>query len=234
MKERPIPFNADMVRAVLDGRKTQTRRILKPQPVEHDGYWSWSSGYMGKDDRHPLFGLHFADASLPQCRRMLSSVPSPYGKPGDRLWVRETLRIIERGTRGVAGDHLLKYEATHVPVQIADTAEKRAWVDARLVSHIERAHDPLGNASFRVPSIHMPRWASRILLEVTDVRVERVQEISIFDVIEEGVSLPNYATQPEMRCAFRDLWKSINGPDAWGRNDWVWVVEFKRVDGVLS
>ena len=202
MKERPILFKGPMVRALLDGTKTQTRRVVKMkrhQQIEEreDGTpWPWM--YDGDRD---------AD----------SWMACPYGQPGDRLWVRETFA-----------------EGIH---QLAD------------VNHWAYAADPFGNQQ-RLgdrwkPSIHMPRWASRITLEITGVRVERLQDISEADAIAEGIErqddgigwrrgpitadVPNTATRTAFpKLAYQSLWESINGPGSWAANPWGWVIEFRR------
>lgn len=199
MKERPILFSGPMVRAILDGRKTQTRRLCNPQPsLVRRTALGWRDN----------FGLKIR----------------PNYQPGDRLWVRETLRISERSERGINGTHLVSYAATHVPVQIAGTDERQAWAQARIDSQIERAHDGFGVQMFKVPSIFMPRWASRITLEVIRVRVERLQEISEADAAAEGFPI----LQGGNRVEFRALWDSLNAKRApWESNPWVWVVEFR-------
>ncbi len=187
MKERPILFNGSMVRAILDGRKTQTRRIVKNicdpiliddiLPADPKGFWCF----------------HGNDPSV--------CIDCPFGQVGDRLWVRETW----------------------APVSTFDPSPE--------TGALYRA-DPVydgANVEWRwKPSIHMPRWASRITLEVTGVRVERLNEISESDAISEGVTLPN----PELETyysGFKRLWQSINGDHSWSLNPWVWVIEFKRV-----
>lgn len=203
MKERPILFSAPMVRALLAGTKTQTRRVMSEKHC-------W----------------HFIEATgdLALC---------PYGRPGDRLWVRETW----------------------VPdPPIDDSWASTAWNGCgRTVSEIpERFHHPrfcnyaadwLHGPIRWTPSIHMPRWASRITLEVTDVRVERLQSISESDAIAEGIEIKFDgqgnpltfggtidALRPHAaREAYRALWESINGLGSWDANPWVWVVEFRRV-----
>lgn len=196
MKERPIPFNAEMVRAVLDGRKTQTRRVVKSQP-ENNTDCPYHVG-VGAERKARI---------------------CPYGKPGDRLWVRETW-------------------AAHWMFDDVPPRSIPAFIDGtRPECLYYRADDPLpdqppheGRIGKWRPSIHMPRWASRILLEVTNVRVERVQEISDADIVAEGVT--PVTTSPAIthyRPEFWSLWNSVYGSDAWDRNDWVWVVEFRRV-----
>jgi len=175
MTERPILFSAPMVRALLAGTKTQTRRALR------DGTW-WT----------PEHGvIRMAPAGL-ACTGF-AHVACPYGKPGNRLWVRETWA--QHGLRAVY----------------------RADGDER----------PTGAGAWR-PSIHMPRKLSRITLEVTGVRVERLQDISTSDCWAEGIpSSPDVDPLHE----YRDLWESINGTGSWDANPWVWVVEFKRLEG---
>jgi len=194
IKERPILFSAPMVRAILDGRKTVTRRPVK------------GAGLKWLEDFTPEY---VADPANSLC---------PYGKPGDRLWVRETCFNND-------------YRQAGVPV------EERADVD--LVYRADPLPDWEGEESLITwrPSIHMPRWASRILLEITDVRVERLQDISRADIRAEGLQCPPELggddVSPNYRdwypAAWRQLWESINGADSWNANPWVWVVEFKRV-----
>jgi len=185
MTERPILFSAPMVRAILAGTKTQTRRVVKPahkawmdQPVTHQ---------LGEWDKRPL----------------------PYGKPGDRLWVRETWQA-------VSGNDRARHIMTH-------PRPDRGWLE---YAATPRADEP---AYKWRPSIHMPRWASRIMLEVTGVRVERLQDISEADAMAEGVTAGKYTGLDRAYArAYSDLWEQINGPGSWDANPWVWVIEFKR------
>ncbi|MBY0438575.1 MAG: hypothetical protein K2W80_10315 [Burkholderiales bacterium] len=204
-RERPIIFSAPMVRAILNGSKTQTRRIVKPQPVIRDGEPVWPIG-----TKRPR-GRGFEDC--------------PYGQPGDRLWVRET--------HGVA-DRWLHDCETNPPRCIAYRADLSARnFDPPYVPNT--ASWGWAGMKWR-PSIHMPRWASRITLEVTGVRVERLQDISEADAIAEGVVQAPYgwwsgfpgSSSPTAKGAYALLWDSINGPGSWDANPWVWVVEFKR------
>lgn len=214
MKERPIVFSAPMVRAILAGTKTQTRREIKPQPA---------------NDIHPHHefpnpAVQGWMSSLTHLHGQSTAHICPYGQPGDRLWVRETWRI--RGD----SDH------DHVDQFGTDDIQYRADRDE---SYIDRYR----------PSIHMPRKFSRITLEVTGVRVERLQDISREDVIAEGCEAPRCPAcgytngdaafncdhrlcgkpmPPHESTAYRALWESINGAGAWDANPWVWVVEFKR------
>lgn len=193
MTERPILFSAPMVRAILDGRKTQTRRVVKPQPND----WLHpmpccsvtSEGWQGPFD-HSLWA-HEGDRDDGEARRC------PYGKHGDRLWVREAW-----AKTTVLGQDMIVYYA-----EDNRTDYGGPWK----------------------PSIHMPRAASRITLEITAVRVERLCGITISNAIREGYdgSLDDHI-DPSIKW-FSALWESINGPGSWAQNLWVWVIEFKRV-----
>ncbi|EPZ1177252.1 hypothetical protein WH694_15340 [Klebsiella oxytoca] len=199
MIERGMIFNAEMVRAILDGRKTQTRRIVKLQPDE-DGLAKVTNG-------------PWVDTSERNYR-------CPFGDVGDRIWGRETW-----AEAGASAPNLKLYRANypeHVP------------------SHYENV--PPANEIRWTPSIHMPRWASRILLEITDVRVERLNAISEHDAQAEGVAKlrggfwqhyqPGWTQhQLSSRGSFVTLWKSIYGEESWNSNPWVWVIEFKRIEG---
>lgn len=181
MKERPIIFSGPMVRAILDGRKTQTRRAVKPQPL-----WVASPGVPFKTmDADPK-----------------GTINCPYGQPGDRLWVRESIHVMQPRHDGDTGSVLYRADG------------HGDWIG--------KWH----------PSIHMPRWASRITLEVVSVRVERLNGISEKDAKAEGYKSQSIMENPDAgRLWFRDLWQSINAPGSWAENPWVWVVEFKRVEG---
>lgn len=218
MKARGMIFNSEMVRAILDGRKTQTRRIMKIQP-EHSGLGLRRviDSKNGSDD-----GKYFwssSDACGLKARS--KSFACPFGAVGDRIWVRETW-----AEAGASAPDLKLYRANypeHVPsiYENVPPAEEIRWT----------------------PSIHMPRWASRILLEITDVRVERLNAISEEDARAEGIidggclncgetepcGLAN--PEPDATDAFAYLWQSIYGQENWNANPWVWVIEFKRVEG---
>jgi hypothetical protein len=223
MTDRPILFSAEMVRAILDGRKTQTRRTIKPVPTVNGVGAIFDEGDRQEDFVKPYW-------VFPETCK--------YGKPGDLLWVRETWAKGE--TAGVA-----RYRATDP--QCDDTTSGLRWR----------------------PSIHMPRWASRITLRITDIRVERLHDISEDDARAEGATmrpacngfqhrypgwsmdwskvgqLSHYATGAKRgvkapltegdvslhspKWAFASLWNEINGPGAWDENPWVWVISFERV-----
>lgn len=187
-KERPILFNAEMVRAILDGRKTQTRRPVKPQPPETAVEVIHASGKSvdGNDWK-------FIARPLPSVQHAVTGwIKCPFGLPGDRLWVRETWSTSANGWI---------YKADGI--DLSDALSLR-WK----------------------PSIHMPRWASRITLEVVSVRVERVQGISEGDIIKEGCP-DEYLLG---RNWLKPAWDNIYGNTfSWESNPWVWVVEFERV-----
>lgn len=213
-----------MVRAILEGRKTQTRRVVKPQPdlsglkesvrdlefeirrmpqlsPYHHNQTEW--GFVPKYDKPdcvPIFGY--------KC---------PYGQPGDRLWVRENWLV------SVVWN---KTKPKDIPKDV----------------HVEyQATDESGLVGRKRPSIHMPRWASRITLEITGIRVERLNTINNADILREGIRSESCNICVHTggsgceHCfsifkTFKKLWESINGPDSWDANPWVWVIEFKRVD----
>lgn len=187
-KERPILFSGEMVRAILDGRKTQTRRVMMPQPNPITGTpvrgKVYTSGW-------------FEDGPAPDYVYKLC----PYGQTGDRLWVRETWADCD-------------------PIRFRADLFRGLWKD---------------NDQVWKPSIFMPRWASRITLEVLRVRVERVQDISEVDAKAEGVDLSCgpmvHSDYPNYKRTYHQLWDSINVKRGypWASNPWVWVIEFRRL-----
>lgn len=184
MKDRPILFSAPMVRAILSGQKTQTRRIIT--------------------SRHIKFAQPSLDAAIERSPSLAAAF-SPYGQTGDRLWVREAF----------SGPH---YQSKSPPKEWSDCDHIWYWADGNPTS---------GDWTNIKPSIHMPRWACRIALEVTGVRVERLQDISRGDAMAEGCPFANMAEGPDPSKWYADLWSQINGDGAWDANPWVWVVEFK-------
>lgn len=201
-------FNGEMVRAILDGRKTQTRRIMKVQPSDgfhptHNGYdldlnahW-YTPGVVDKNGylqpaKKDVFGV--ADEN--------EGYTCPFGAVGDRIWVRETFCAVP--------DH-----------------EEPAGCSALLY-----AADGNGPYGKWTPSIHMPRRASRITLEITGVRVERLNDISECDAKAEGAPTECCVIGDKHFLGFRSMWKSIYGDDSWKANPWVWVIEFKVVPNV--
>lgn len=220
MKERPILFSAPMVRAILEVRKTQTRRVVKPQPpadarevitFHHPDprthYWGFDGGSL-----------------LDWCQ------PCPYGEVGDRLYVRETWQHSNHPFGPYEADCLVFYRADYMDDPHGPDGEK----------------SPEGKYREWRPSIHMPRSASRITLEITGVRVERLNDIGEADAIAEGVEQiattgcdnavwMDYAFPRSGKgflspgYAFKTLWESINGADSWKSNPWVWAIEFRRI-----
>ena len=196
MKERPILFSAPMVKAILDGRKTVTRRVVKPQPPANaHQVETWHH----PDTKKPRF---FTWTTAGEISDQWEPLPCPYGQPGEKLLVRESI------------DALCGCDAEYVAdgARLVDAHPEGwdIWREGRDLPHRT------------IPSIHMPRWASRITLEVTGVRVERLGDVSESDARAEGV---------QSVAEFKELWASINGPSSWDANPWVWVVEFKRVKG---
>lgn len=208
MRERPILFSATMVRAILDDSKTQTRRVVKPQPpAKYRHLWPEfnSRGTVG-----PIgwFWSKETSGSGAEQQDLLGINPCPYGNVGDRLWVRETW---------------LPFDRDHRPPDYTYRADITPEGDDIRVEYIRCGRNYLWR-----PSIHMPRAASRITLEITGVRVERLQDISEADAMAEGV--PFSLMGSTHRIGFENLWQSINGPESWSANPWVWVIEFRRVE----
>lgn len=200
MNERGMIFNAEMVRAILDGRKTQTRRPVKFPLIDKN------------------MGCELAGNELAGELAAHNYWNSPYGKPGDRIWVRETFRVHSR--------------ATDVATLVYRASVRNSWTEQTHRVPIAVCDKPATPEKW-TPSIHMPRWASRILLEITDVGVERLRDLSEEDAKSEGITPPAGGVLPgwEYRINFRDLWMDIYGTDSWEANPWVWVIEFKRVEG---
>ncbi len=214
MSEKPILFSAPMVRAILDGSKNQTRRIMKPQ-ADDDGHVT--VGEIGTS----LGVAYLRGERGGQCLR----VPCPYGFPGSRLWVRETCRAEELpsgldGVRYLADDCFIPIENTE--------AASDAWLSLAAYGQRLSGHQKCR----KVSAIHMPRWASRITLEITGIRVERLQDINESDALAEGID-PKFPPDEQVANAammrYADIWESINGPGSWAANPWVWVVEFRRM-----
>ncbi|HBY5559298.1 hypothetical protein RZP29_23635 [Klebsiella quasipneumoniae subsp. similipneumoniae] len=216
MKERGMIFNGEMVRAILDGRKTQTRRIMKPQPKpskSRPGDFWFSSKKL--ESMVHVSDLAPGNSPIADYHLFIQEHCCPFGAVGDRIWVRETFSPVDDTQYG---------------------GEK--WVDYRATPKFEASH-PAGwdcapndaEALKWRPSIHMPRWASRILLEITNVRVERLKSISDGDAIREGCSTTDMKSGDCVADVFARLWASIYGDESWNSNPWVWVIEFKRVEG---
>jgi len=195
MKERPIIFNTEMVKAILEGRKTWTRRVIKPQPIyyEHGAWFEWER------TKRDLNATYLAVNMTNYC---------PYGQVGGKLWVRETWWCPEKGLP-------VAYKANLEPHQV----DKQVWK----------------------PSIFMPRWASRIDLEITDIRVERLQKINLTNIYAEGCPLEKasvftdpaegYELKGQATEWFAFLWDSLNAKRGygWETNPFVWVISFRRL-----
>lgn len=205
MKERPIIFSAPMVRAILAGTKTQTRRIV-PTMVT-----CGRVEYPGKRDGRGYSRVNWLDTAEGMAQ---AAQECKYGLPGDRMWVKETWGAVPHMMGGIQPE-TLRYRADGEYQN-----ERGTW-------------------RWR-PSIHMPRWASRVTLEITDVRVERLQDISEADAIAEGIEaegdewrdylMPHTQCCLTPRSSYRTLWESIHGPGSWDANPFVWVVTFRRID----
>jgi hypothetical protein len=208
MKERPILFSSPMVQAILAGRKTQTRRIVKI-PAAVDSVTGVGFSAMTPDNMASVRGFDKTDVHFE------TFIKIPYGEVGDRLWVRETWRKLPHNT------------STGYPYEYRATAEQ----------------DGIPIESPWKPSIHMPRIASRITLEITGIMVERLKDISEADAIAEGIErdkdgwkhyAPNTPADalvglPTPCESYRTLWESINGPESWDSNPYVWVISFKKL-----
>jgi len=249
VSEKPILFPGAMVRAILEGRKTQTRRVVNPQP-----YPSNSNPPRCKDTEPgdfficpDLFPTEMRDGQFIRrnviahctaignyhCMGVEQFVEKhcPYGKPGDRLWVRDAFWERRDHIPTVKDLNAIRYDAD---LSQDDSDCRPGWAETSVMR----------------PSIHMPRWASRITLEIAKVRVERVQQITGADAIEEGIERGEYLGKPEYklygefaklgdrgqwtrdpRYSYLTLWDSINSKRGygWDKNPWVWVVEFKRI-----
>lgn len=192
MKERPILFSAEMVRAILGGRKTQTRRVIKdPHGLLKNYTPTGKTVDYGYGTR---CGVKFSDTTM--------TIPCPYGQPGDRLWVREAF--------GLDFDDAILYRACKYGSKPFDPGQEIRWK----------------------PPIHMPRVASRIDLEITEVRVERLQDISEADALAEGCEEGPDDDVTGGSTAYQEfakLWCKIKGADSWVANPWVWAISFKRI-----
>ncbi|MGM8373424.1 hypothetical protein ACS6F6_07590 [Enterobacter hormaechei subsp. steigerwaltii] len=216
MTERGMIFNGEMVRAILDGRKTQTRRIMKVQPDTPEfGLRRIIESSIANE-----IGMYFwsqEDARGIKARSKQFSCP--YGDVGDRIWVRETFQgpLFDFEEMEAYQDDSSKFKRPEFCVYKADGKPAPEFFDAD-----ENLH-----CCWR-PSIHMPRWASRITLEITGVRVEQLNDISEEDARSEGIS---GSSARDVKEAYAALWRSIYGSDSWRANPWVWVIEFKRIEG---
>lgn len=236
IEERPILFSAPMVKAILEGRKTQTRRIVKPQPPDsidesHGTELRKRAPYALLDDDGNYGGRGFQDEN--------THYKCPYGKIGERLWVRETCW---------SDGHYVYYPANfgHKSFGSSDESYER----------LLRLNHYAGGMCEKVPSIHMPRWACRIILEIEKIRVERLHEITNADCVAEGIEplgdervteriSSGFEALPEpirvqagkfdnrystVRGLFAGLWQQIHGVESWLADPWVWVIEFRKLE----
>lgn len=217
MTDRPIIFSAPMVRALLEGRKTQTRRVLKQQPYEYRGKWWVTDRVSG-------------DCELQDWANGHVGVGLPYA-PGDRLYVREHWRTAraydDLAPSEMGGEEPVKYEAD-------GTEQMWGWPDRFLPGRFRQG-------------MHMPRWASRLTLTVSEVRVQRLKDITGRDILAEGVrcrgcndvGTGDYSACRdggcfEQRGDFIHLWNSLHGPDAWDQNPWVVALTFTVQHGNID
>ncbi|EHN6196845.1 hypothetical protein K0O87_000851 [Salmonella enterica] len=200
-------FNAEMVRAILDGRKTQTRRVLATYQDAVKFCPEWDVN--GKQ----IF-IVLGEKDHAGMNPVITAIPCPFGQPGDRVWVRETFRVHSR--------------ATDVATLVYRASVRNSWTEQTHRVPVAVCNKQATPEKW-TPSIHMPRWASRITLEITGVRVERLNSITESDAEAEGVTDTGFGDL--LVDGYRYLWKSIYGEESWADNPWVWVIEFKRVKG---
>lgn len=241
MKERPILFSGAMVRALLDGSKTQTRRVVKAKPSDECPQEMWPHALKDiiewREQKGRWFGL--------MGWRSLAYADCPYGKPGDRLWVREAWRVGKPHDETPPRDILPPLLDRGKGVTVL--YEAGGWRSVGPAGREEPnypANTPMPEWAGKLrPSMFMPRAFSRLTLELTDVRVERLQDISEADAQAEGVERDmepcDHIRQSceDIGClgqthkaSFCNLWCDLNGIPSWMKNPWVWIVEFKRID----
>ncbi len=242
-KEKPILFNGAMVRAILSGAKTQTRRVVKSIP--------W------RDRCNPNFSQaqafrYAGEFRIAGSEEMSTGFRCPFGQPGDRLWMRETWqqvhpiqiaddRYSQRGKAGIPGPPPVNYRTIYradgeYPAIYSLGGEP--WPYRSLEPFERNGMQAFVDEPRWTPSVHMPRWACRLVLEITDVRVERLQAISAEDALAEGAM--EWAREQKTpirdldagdeRIAFKALWSGTGPGGDWDSNPWVWVIKFKRVE----
>ncbi|HHH0020682.1 TPA: hypothetical protein ACPZNJ_004524 [Yersinia enterocolitica] len=220
MNEKPILFNAEMVNAILSGRKTQTRRIMRDQPE-----------VIPPEDECGVPGYWIPyNAGKTMVRNEMMTITCPLGAVGDQLWVRECFRVHSR--------------ATDVATLVYRASERNSWTEQTRRVPVSDCNRPVSPEKW-TPAIHMPRWASRINLLITGVRVERLNDISDADAMSEGIDADrlaesqdhydciadhNMTGRPTAKGYFSSLWQSIYGEENWEANPWVWVIEFERME----
>jgi hypothetical protein len=238
IKERPILFSALMIHALLTGRKTQTRRVVKPQPKSQN-VGMVNAAYCGEPD------VWLVDGAVSEFTIGGETLPywkCPYGRAGDRLWVRETWGVGTRPCPTEGWVEGIEYRADNHPEM--DEHESLPLHSVNVPQNITL---DIYRAGWHA-SIHMPRWASRLTLEIVDVRAERLQQITEADAQAEGVERPELTSgivegmEPpfnrvhpmtgDYADGFKNLWNDINGADAWDKNPWVWVISFSVIPRV--
>lgn len=234
MKETPLLLKADMVRAALSGSKTQTRRLVKLKNC-HGVLPGQTMADVALSAYPDGSGKGWIFSSLPpqpngaeQTKKFYpgnEGINCPYGNTGDRIWARETFSV----SRVIYDDYNGGYEGDLYEGKLPKVLPSWACMDYRATAH--------GEGPWR-PSIHMPRWASRLTLEVVDVRAERLAEISEEDAQAEGIEpvgdkWRNYLSEDlcdDPITSFRSLWESIYGDQDWKKNEWVWRIRFKKIE----
>jgi hypothetical protein len=203
MKERPILFSSPMVRAIMEDRKTQTRRLMKLQPSTQPEvlYGEGAKLRAGESFAGGALAVWPGESEFDYC-----DCHCPYGEATDRLWVRETWQSASLMSKGIINEGPCFRATGHAE-------------NCRFHGHLWR------------PSIFMPRALSRITLEITGVRVERLNDISHLDALAEGAEYDVSESNGSPLCRFQALWESINGKDSWKENPYVWVIEFNRISG---
>ncbi|WOX99935.1 hypothetical protein [Dickeya fangzhongdai] len=221
MKETGLIFNGEMVRAILDGRKTQTRRIVKGC----EGAAGFSPEW---DIKNNEFFAVLGEKDHTGMNPVLGAISCPFGAVGDRIWVRETFSCI-----GNEDGHPVNANGDLCERENAQRIYKASAIQKPNNYGLWTSPDGFDFDGTWTPSIHMPRWASRITLGITGVRVERLNDISDADGRAEGCwrgrgfGSPDLAVSPADE--FPTLWASIYGAESWQANPWVWVIEFRRI-----
>lgn len=228
MKERPILFNSEMVKAILAGRKTQTRRVVKPQPTQTEIAWHWAGPRPKAKGGTGAIAAMGSDPLGSILKHLVSFCP--YGQVGDRLWVKETFYAYgiwrKNGTSKTG-----KQKWAFSEITIAADGVKYKYQDDPPKEVLSKKTDGWG--WYKRPSLFMEKEASRITLEITDVRVERLNSISPEDAIAEGIVLHTPVPgdgEPNPVLQYEHLWEEINGKNSWELNPFVWVIEFEKIN----
>ena len=230
MKERPIIFSTELIPKILDGSKVQTRRAIK---IPEGGRIKVSTRYLSPNATNPKGGVSicFDQTGLADWKVM----PCPYGQVGDRLWVRERWAELGWYDKGVKVHNIKDLEGEeHTIIYLAESLDFEWRGDD---GGVEYRKDGTERSHWKSPRF-MKKWASRITLEITNIRVERLQEIKRIDVWGEGIKCRHCKgyTDNKVGCTcilnFAKLWNSLNPRYSWESNPWVWVIEFKKENGL--